>query len=138
MNVAVVLIALALHRPQTLVARVYDAALVDPVLACAVVEYESWYKVDAWHGNYDKSGKLVSTDWGLYQLNNLYHPQYRNDLYAHVRYGGALVARLEIAADGDRWKALRGYNTDPAYPARVMRVFEEIRVTTILAGGGER
>jgi len=134
MNVAIVLISLALHRPQPLVARVYDAAPVDPVLACAVVETESWFKPTAWHANRDKAGKVWSTDYGLYQLCDAFHPQYRNDLYAHVRYGGALVARLEIAAGGDRWKALAKYNTDPAYPSRVMRVFEEIRVCEILGG----
>jgi soluble lytic murein transglycosylase-like protein len=55
----------------------------NPILALAVVGHESNFKAKV-KGKPNKDG---SVDFGLFQLNSRYHPQFKSDLDAHVSYG---------------------------------------------------
>lgn len=99
---AVLLLAVLLCRDPALVQMVYLEAGVDGV---AVVEMESRFNPRAirreGHGY---------TSWGLWQLDNQWHPQYRDDLAAHNREGARYLEECKEAANGDFALAVAFYN----------------------------
>ncbi len=73
-----------LHASQYLVEKVYLRGGLDDV---AVVTMESQWNPHAFRYERDRHGKIIGTSYGLQQLFDRYHPQYRNDLDAHIREG---------------------------------------------------
>ena len=93
MTEAALIIALLLNRPVGLVKTVYDMAGLSGV---CVVEYESQFNEHAWC----KEAR-GGTSYGLFQLYDKYHPQYRDDLLLHLVYGAEFwKACLEKANGG--------------------------------------
>jgi len=110
------LLALCLHRPAPLVESVYQAGqnpFVDPVLRVATVEAESQFNPRAVNVNRDGS-----TDWGLWQLNSRWHPQFRDAQVMHVEYGAVELLRRVLEARGDLRSALSAWNTGNPKSAR--------------------
>lgn len=109
-----------------LVKQVWDEAIkqnLNPVLALAVVGHESNFKVKA-KGKRNKDG---SVDFGLFQLNSRYHPQFKDDLEGHITYGvGFLkknVAKYGVLGGLGVYNAGTAPEREPlrrAYAARVM------------------
>jgi hypothetical protein len=85
---AALLIALLLGRPAGLVSTVYAMGGLDAV---AVVYYESRFNERAWRREREGSS------FGLFQLYDKYHEQYRDDLLLHIVTG---VAFLEECKNG--------------------------------------
>lgn len=109
MTPAAALIALALARPLSLVALVHDQAVragVDPVLACAVVETESWFNPRAYRWN----AGTKSSDWGLFQINDGWWPQFRWDMRMHCYMGSAILAFCVKEEGGNLPRALSRYH----------------------------
>jgi hypothetical protein len=128
-----ILIAQILGRSLDLVWTVWQKAeySVDPVVACAVVEYESSFDPDSWCYERDKRGKIIGTSWGLYRLFDKYHYQFRYDLGLHCWYGAAYLAWCIWMERGDVRRGLSRYcNGDggwPKYADAVMAVVRELR-----------
>ena len=132
MNLLIIpIIAMTLHRPVDRVNLIYTYAPIEKVFNCAIVEGESRFNPKALNKNI-KNGIILSTDWGYYQLNDRHHPQFRDDIKAHVEYGSDFVTRLIMEAKGNYRKALRGYNAGHAYPDYIMAIFERIKSAIIL------
>jgi soluble lytic murein transglycosylase-like protein len=55
----------------------------NPIVALSVVGHESNFKSKV-KGKPNKDG---SVDFGLFQLNSRFHPQFKNDVDAHIAYG---------------------------------------------------
>jgi hypothetical protein len=72
------MLAALLHRPPGLVTTVYAMGGLDAV---AVVEMESQFRVTAFRTEPD------GTSYGLFQLYDKYHPQYRYNLLLHITTG---------------------------------------------------
>jgi hypothetical protein len=85
---AALLIAMLLGRPAGLVSTVYAMGGLDAV---AVVYYESRFNERAWRREREGSS------FGLFQLYDKYHEQYRDDLLLHIVTG---VAFLEECKNG--------------------------------------
>ena len=132
------LLAAILARPVALVDTVYWAARragIDPVLAVAVVEYESWF---------DPSKDVAcgdTTDWGLFQLNSRYHVQHRESIDKHIAYGVAYLAECLAREKGSRTAGLSRYNAGAAasvagrlYAARVLAIWRRLMIA---AGKGK-
>ena len=129
--IPILMIAMALDRPVPLVETVYKAAImysVDPVVACAMVEWESGYQIGM-----DKRCDDGSTDYGLMQLNSRYHPQYRESVDRHIVYGIGFFKSCLIAELFDVPRALARYHSGRAdsvsgreYVEHVMAVVSEI------------
>lgn len=127
---AICAFALASGRPLALVLLVATSAQragVDPVLAVALVEVESQYTVNAYR--VETNG---TTSYGLFQINDGWHPQHRDDLVAHCDYGARYLAEC-IAREQDWETALcwynSGYRDSPAgrrYAVKVLRLYLEI------------
>ena len=105
---------------------VYQSARYDPALACALVEYESWFKPGA-----ERRYTDGSSDHGLFQLNSRWHPQYRDNLAKHIWYGSGLLLCKLIEYKEPLW-ALSAYHTnDPwkglQYAQKVLSIYERIR-----------
>jgi hypothetical protein len=99
------LIALLLHRPFGLVSTVYDMAGLSGV---CVVEFESNFSVTAC-----KREEKGGTSWGLWQLWSVCHPQYRDELLAHIVYGAefwkaCLEKSCRVSVQGGRTGRQRG------------------------------
>ncbi len=129
---AVSLIAAILGRPAPLVQKVYLSFGYDPILAVAVVEGESQFKPNALRIECDKEGRKIGTSYGLFQLFDKFHPQYRDDLDAHIRYGATFLLLKIIETGGRRKAALIAYNGGEKYPDRVLAIYEKIRVAILL------
>lgn len=82
-----VLLAIYLHRPPALVEQVYRAGGLDAV---AVVEMESNFILRA-----ERREPRGHSSYGLWQLDDEWHPQYRNNLAAHVAYGARFLAECK-------------------------------------------
>jgi len=70
---------------RELVSKVWKEAVkqgLNPMLVTALVGHESGFKPDIIHKNKDGS-----RDYGLFQLNSRYHPQFQGDVDGHVAYG---------------------------------------------------
>ena len=89
MTPAALVMAILLGREPFLVSAVARSFPGDPALAVAIVEWESQFNPRA-----QRREKEGVTDWGLWQLNSKYHPQYRDDLAAHIRYGAGFLLCL--------------------------------------------
>lgn len=99
---------------------VYDAAEkagVDPLLMIALVQSESRFNPKATSGN----------DYGLFQLNSIWHPQHKDSISNHIKYGISFYKQL-LSRFKDRDKALRYYNTGNSEPTKTGNRY----VTTIL------
>ena len=130
-----VLVALLLSAPLEYVDGVFSSAQivnVDPILACAVVEWESGFQPV--HVNVNKDG---STDYGLFQLNSLHHWQYRESIDRHIRQGIAVLFGCLILNGGDVERALSQYNTGSPtsdtgkrYAAHVLEIYERLKEKT--------
>jgi hypothetical protein len=101
------LLAMFLHRPPALVAMVYNAGGIDAV---AVVECESEFNPKAL-----RREPRGHTSWGLFQLDNEYHPQHRADLAAHIAEGVAFLQWCKKNSGGDFAAAVTLYNGSPEW-----------------------
>jgi hypothetical protein len=99
---AAFILSLLLHRDLDLVWAVYEAGGVDAV---AVVECESEFN---WKAVRRES---EGTSWGLFQLYDKYHKQYRNDLYQHIVTGAQFLEECKEKAGGDFVAAVSLYNS---------------------------
>jgi hypothetical protein len=86
---AAMLIAMLLGRPAGLVSTVYAMGGLDAV---AVVYYESRFNERAWRREREGSS------FGLFQLYDKYHEQYRDDLLLHIVTGVAFLAECKKMA----------------------------------------
>jgi hypothetical protein len=84
-------LAILLGRNPILVTMVWQSFPADRVLAVALVEYESGFNARLLRPAYGGS-----TDWGLFQLNSAWHPQYRGNLAAHIREGAGFLLCLML------------------------------------------
>jgi hypothetical protein len=82
------MLAIYLNAPIGLVSTVFDMGGIDAV---CVVYYESRFNERAWRREREGSS------WGLFQLYDKYHEQYRDDLLLHIVTG---VAFLEECKNG--------------------------------------
>jgi hypothetical protein len=131
----VILIAAMIHRPAPYVAQVYDATPIAPVLGVCLVECEALFDPDALRVNWNADHTvIVSTDWGWWQLNSLYHPQFRGDLVTHNRYGAGNFTRILYEQRFDYRRAIAFYNTgNPrsskglAWAERVLALYDDLR-----------
>lgn len=81
MTEAAFLIAMMLGRQPGLVETIYDMAGLEGVIVC---EYESQFNARAF-----RREACEGTSWGLWQLYDKCHKQYRDDLLLHCVYGAA-------------------------------------------------
>jgi len=133
-QVTALLIALYLSRPLQYVEVVYAAAEranVDPVLACALVEWESGFDPTSWDTNSDGS-----TDYGLFRLCSRYFYQYRESIERHCAQGAAFLMGCLMMEGGDEVRTLARYNagsptseTGRRYAARVLAIRDRIKET---------
>lgn len=112
-----------LHHSPVLIQKVYDVGGVDLV---ANVEMESNFK--PWVVRNEGHGW---NSFGLCQLNNHYHPQYRNDLKKHLEEGNKILLDCLRKAKGNFALAIAHYNGGthpPAYSIRWgLKVKEKLR-----------
>ena len=94
------LLAAYLHRPLFLVEKVYSEGGVDAV---AVVEMESRFNPRAW-----RREPRGHSSWGLFQIDNEWHSQYRGDLDAHIAEGVRILRECEMG--GTFSEAIARYN----------------------------
>ena len=99
------LLATLLGAPPDLVTAVYDIAGLDGV---AVVWCESRFNPRACRR------EPAGSSWGLWQLYDKYHNQYRNDLWQHLVTGAAFLEECKEKAGGDFVKAVSIYNSGSA------------------------
>jgi hypothetical protein len=78
------ILATLLHRSPSLIEKVYQSAGLDGV---SVVWCESRFVKTAL-----REEPRGHTSWGLFQLNNEWHPQYRNNLNLHIAIGASFLA----------------------------------------------
>ncbi len=95
-----------LHAPQYLVEKVYLRGGLDDV---AVVTMESQWNPHAFRYERDRSGKIIGTSYGLQQLFDKCHSQYRNDIDAHIAEGVRWLMKCEQGNDFER--AVSMYNS---------------------------
>ena len=89
MNALLLCAALQLSPDRApLVEMVYKSFPADPLLAIAVVYRESEFHTRALGDN------GWSNDFGLWQLNSYWHPQYRENVKKHIAYGAAYLFSL--------------------------------------------
>ncbi len=126
-----ILIARILARPPDLVLLVWQKAeySVDPVVACSLVEVESWYNPRALKIERDSRGRVIGTSWGLWQICDRWHPQFRDNLPLHCWYGAGYLAWCIHVERGDVRRGLARYNgmVSFEYADAVMAVVRELR-----------
>jgi hypothetical protein len=96
------LLATLLNVSPVLVDKVYRAAGIDGV---AVVWCESSFNPKSCRREPD------GTSYGLWQLYDKYHAQFREDVEAHIYAGAAFLARCKEKAGGNFVKAVSIYNS---------------------------
>ncbi len=101
-RVIALLLAAYLSRPPALVQLVYDRAGVDGV---AVVECESQFYPQAL-----RREPRNHTSWGLWQIDDEWHPQYRFDLGKHNEEGARIWEEALAQAGGDFTRGVAHYN----------------------------
>jgi soluble lytic murein transglycosylase-like protein len=126
--IRLILLARLVSAPLPRVELVMEAAEragVDPSLAVALVAVESRFRVDACRREWDGT-----TSYGLFQINDGWHPQYRGDLIAHCNYGARYLAECLARDKGSRPAGLSRYNSGrPAsvagrsYASRVLALY---------------
>jgi hypothetical protein len=107
-----VLIASLLHRPLYLVDAVYNAGGVD---ATALVECESHFNAHAWRREI-----RGHSSWGLFQLDDEYHPQWRDNVLRHIAEGVLFLDDCKAKAPRLRY-AVMLYNGSLAWGIEVER-----------------
>jgi hypothetical protein len=95
------MLALLLHRSPGLVSTVLEMGGIDAV---AVVTCESQWNERAWRREPD------GTSWGLFQLYDKFHRQYRDDLLLHIATGCEFLAECESEAPNFN-EAVQLYNS---------------------------
>ena len=103
MALQVILLATYLHRPPALVDLVWQAGGLDAV---ALVEAESHFNPHAL-----RIEPRGHSSWGLFQLDNEWHLQWRGDIAKHVQDGAAFLDACELASGGDFAAAVSIYNS---------------------------
>ena len=83
--------------------------------AVALMCAESARYTEAYHQNLDAKGKVDSTDWGLFQINDKWHPDFE------LPEGLNPIVNAEYAHG--MWKASRGFSPWAAYDSGAYRVF---------------
>ncbi len=78
------MLAALLHRSTGLVSTIYVMGGLDAV---AVVECESQFNEKCW-----RREPRGHTSWGLFQIDDEFHPQHRNDLLLHIVEGVTFLA----------------------------------------------
>ena len=99
----VAVLAMYLHQPAPLVDLVYAAGGIDAV---AVVQCESHF-----HPQAMRLEPRGHSSWGLFQLDNEWHLQWRYDLGRHIKDGAAVLAECETKTHGDFAAAISIYNS---------------------------
>jgi hypothetical protein len=80
----------------------------DLTTAVAVMTAESGRFTGAWHDNLDPAGVIVSTDRGLFQVNDVAHPDL-SDVRAYDGVKNAAYSYLLWSANG--WAPWAAYNS---------------------------
>jgi hypothetical protein len=115
--IAALWLAAYLHAPLGPVKTVWELGGLDAV---AVVTCESQWQEHAWRR---ESGH--HTSWGLFQINDGYHRQYRDDLLMHIVTGVSFLNECKA-----RTKTLAGaivlYNGSYAWGLTVERKRDEL------------
>jgi hypothetical protein len=128
MSPAVLLIAAALGRNPFYVAMVYEnpIAQYDRVLNSALVERESWYNPNAEEFIWNKEHTgIIGTSWGLYQICDLYHEQYRGNIREHIRAGAGILLGL-LMREHEPLFALSCYNSGQEWSKRGLRYAQDV------------
>jgi hypothetical protein len=125
------MLAAAMNRPADLIAEVYWMSGLEGV---AVVEYESQFNPRAY-----RREAAGGTSWGLWQLWDKCHKQYRDNLLLHcgtgasfwkacLRSGGTVERGYSLYNSGSPWRSIekgkcveRKYNSLRMYLWRRMR-----------------
>jgi hypothetical protein len=100
------LIALFLGRPLDYMATIYDLGGID---AIAVVEYESQFNPRAFRREID------GTSYGLFQLYDKYHVQFRNDPLSHIITGVEFLEECKEKSRGSFSRAYSIYNSGTSW-----------------------
>lgn len=79
---------------------------IDYELIIALVSEESSFRQFAKNYNTDDS-----EDFGYFQLNNKWHPQFKDDVESHIEYGIVFFKWCLIKEEGNIIKALSRYNS---------------------------
>ena len=121
-----------LGRDPALVWLVWEKAQysVDPIIAIALVEEESWFNPRAVRLERDSRGRVIGTSWGLYQLCDRWHYQFRDNLPLHCWYGAAYLAWCIHVERGDVRRGLTRYNGangGPWYADAILAVVRMLR-----------
>jgi hypothetical protein len=103
MTECALLIALLLHRPPGLVSTVYEMAGLSGV---CVVEYESQFNDHAF-----RREELGGTSYGLWQLYDRCHEQYRSDILLHIVAGVFFWSKCMEKGNGSIARAYSIYNS---------------------------
>jgi len=77
--------------------------------------------------NCNKNGKLISTDWGIMQVNDHAHPQAFPRAKTDIRYNIDFSVRLlkSLYKEQGSWqKAIRAYNGSDAYARSISRLMK--------------
>ena len=122
---AAALLACFLHLtgPKAeLVEKVWLAGGVDAV---AMVWMESRFDPQAERIERDKQGRMIGTSFGLYQLFDKYHPQWRGDLMRHIAGGQLFLDECKARTPNLRWAVAR-YNGSLAWGIRVEAERDEL------------
>lgn len=118
-------LAILLGRDPVLVTMVWQSFPADRVLAVALVEYESGFNARLLRPAYGGS-----TDWGLFQLNSYWHPQYRGNLAAHIREGAGFLLCLMLtyrkSGEATVLFSLSHYNAGKPWSKRGLRYAQRV------------
>ena len=119
-----------LHRPFDYVNRVWQAG---GLSAVTVVWCESQFTPTAL-----RREPRNHTSWGLFQIDDEWHPQYRRDLAAHIREGSAFLAQC-LEEGQSLGRSVGIYNSgsvggNPRWSAYVVRWRD--RLAQVLDRGG--
>jgi len=116
-----------------LVGKVWKEALkqgLNPMLVTALVGHESGFKTEIVHKNKDGTG-----DYGLFQLNSRYHPQFKGSVDEHITYGVSFLKGLMKtygfekglgAYNAGAGMTERAVNNRKAYTSRVLPLMKTL------------
>lgn len=96
------LLAILLHRDPALVSAVYTMGGLDAVV---VVEHESQFHERAWRKEPE------GTSYGLFQLYDLCHKQWREDVLLHIATGVGFLEKCKAQSGGNLARAYSRYNS---------------------------
>lgn len=87
----------------------------DLVTAVAVMCAESARYTEAYHNNLDDEGHVASTDWGLFQINDKWHPDFEMPEGFNAIYNARYARKM--------WKDSGGFNPWAAYNSGAYKQF---------------